>query len=103
MSKHLVGAGFHPQSPVSLVEVSRRLRVLKRNEPVRNAYKLDAMASNVVTVTMVFENAKAAKALRVACDCLEQCQDLEWRPEIKRATKAMRYAMKNIGVAQCKR
>lgn len=57
------------------------------------------MASNVITVTMVFENAKAAKALRVACECLEQCQDLEWRPEIVKATKAMRYAMKHIGVA----
>ena len=56
------------------------------------------MASIVkLSVQVTLANAKALRALKVACECMELIgDDMPWRPEAKRAAKALRYAAKHL-------
>ncbi len=59
------------------------------------------VAQMVVNVRIVFANRRALRAMRVVANCLEEVgDDMPWRPEIKRAAKAARYAFKNMAVQE---
>lgn len=46
---------------------------------------------------IVLDNPKAVRALQAAADALlEVGDDMPWRPELKRAAKALRYAAKHL-------
>lgn len=57
------------------------------------------MAQLRMTATVEFTNAKALRALRCASELLEELEeDFPYRPEVKQARKAIRYAMRHINV-----
>lgn len=64
------------------------------------------MASNIahVSVQVTFANHKALRALRVAIESVESiAEDMTWRPEAKRAVKALRYAAKHLKVVSVRK
>lgn len=55
-------------------------------------------------VRLVIENRKALRALQTAAQALGDVgDDLAWRPEIKRAAKALDYACKHLKTTTPKR
>ena len=57
------------------------------------------MAQLRMTATVEFTNRKAMRALARANELLEELEeDFPYRPEVKQARRALRYAMKNIEV-----
>lgn len=54
-----------------------------------------------VKIKLVFLNPKALRALGMVVEVLEDLvEDLSWRPEVKRAAKAAKYAFKHIGMIE---
>ena len=54
-----------------------------------------------VVVSVRFTNRKAMRAMRCVMQALEEAGDaMEWRPELKRAAKAARYAAKHMAFVQ---
>jgi hypothetical protein len=53
------------------------------------------MPRGKVTVVVELKNAKV-RALRCVAEALEELDDMDWRPEIKRAKKALLYTMKRL-------
>jgi hypothetical protein len=57
------------------------------------------MAQVSVSLNVVFKNPKAIRALTVAAKCLAEIgDDMPWRPEAKRAARALRYAVKHLQI-----
>ncbi len=57
------------------------------------------MASGEIVVHVRLANPKALKALQVAAQNIESLlEDFPYRPEIKEAAKALRYACKHLTV-----
>jgi CYTH domain-containing protein len=58
-----------------------------------------SMAHSEIVVRIRLENPKALKALKVAAQNVESLlEDFPYRPEIKEAAKALRYACKHLTV-----
>lgn len=57
------------------------------------------MAQLRMTATVEFTNRKALRAIGRASELLAELEeDFPYRPEVKQARRALRYAVKNIGV-----
>lgn len=55
------------------------------------------MAADVIQVRLVLKNKKAIKAMAFVTETLEELQeDFPYRPEIKKAIKAMIYAVRSL-------
>lgn len=56
------------------------------------------------SIKLVIENRKAIRAMRATAQALHELgDDLAWRPEIKRAAKALDYACKHLRTSRPKR
>ncbi len=62
------------------------------------------MAEMSVAVKVTLTNLKAVRALCIAARELEEAADvMPWRPGLKRAAKALRYALRHLGLKKVRR
>lgn len=61
------------------------------------------MASGTVTVTIVLKNKKAVRALACAKELIEEASESQpWNTDLKKASRALQYAVRNLAVARKK-
>ena len=59
------------------------------------------MAEKSIRLKVILINRKAVRALGFAADVLEDItEDMPWRPDAKKAARALRYAVRRLAIVE---